>query len=105
MKSLLNITVFASAILSIFSTSLTLYEVPELKETLSVMEEEKSNQEFVKAREMKRIYISHDLSKKSDKESKPFIVANEVENSPTTTEDYINVFGVKISSHNERSNI
>ena len=105
MKSLLNITVFASAVLSIFSTSLTLYEVPELRETLSVMEKEKSNQELVKGREMKRIYISHDVSDKGREQSQPLIVADNKENVTTSAEDHINVFGVKISSSNNRSNI
>ncbi len=105
MKSLLNITVFASAVLSIFSTSLTLYEVPELKEAISVIEEERSEQLSELGKEMKRIYISHDTSTDSKKEFKPFIVSNVVENVPTSTQENINVFGVQVSKSNNQRNI
>ena len=105
MKTLLNITVFASAVLSIFSTSLTLYEVPDLKEALLVMDKEKEIQESNSERDIKRIYISHDVSNKGKEESAPLIAANDRENFSTSTEDDINIFGVKISSNKNRSNI
>jgi len=104
-KSLLNITVFVSAVLSIFSTSLTLYEVPELKETLSVIEEEKSNQEFVKGKEMKRIYISHDVSKTKSIKPAPIVATKNPEIESYSAEDSINVFGVKVSNKNNHRNI
>ena len=105
MKSLLNITVFASAILSIFSTSLTLYEVPSLKETLSVVEEEETVEESKPEKDIKRIYISHDVSDKGREQSQPLIVADNKENVTTSADDHINVFGIRISSNNNRSNI
>lgn len=105
MKNLLNITVFASAVLSIFSTSLTLYEVPDLKEALLVMDKEKEVQESSSRIDIKRIYISHDVSDKGRKQSQPLIVAENKENIITSDEDHINVFGVKISSSNNQSNI
>ena len=105
MKNLLNITVFASAVLSIFSTSLTLYEVPSLKEALSAVEEEETVQESKSEKDIKRIYISHDVSDKGREQSQPLIVADNEEKIITSAEDNINVFGVKISSSNNRSNI
>jgi len=104
-KTLLNITVFASAVLSIFSTSLTLYEVPVLKESISALEKENEVQDSSSASDMKKVYISHDVSKKSEEEFAPLIIANEVENSPTSAENYITVFGVNISNRNNHSNI
>lgn len=104
MKSLLNITVFASAVLSIFSTSLTLYEVPELKEALLIREEEKSNYESNAAKDLKRIYISHDVSGTSNKKSEPTIVTKDTSNVSKSAEDSINVFGVKVvKNHNYRN--
>ena len=105
MKTLLNITVFASAVLSIFSTSLTLYEVPVLKESISALEKENEVQDSSSASDMKKVYISHDVSKKSEEEFAPLIVANEVENSPTSAENYITVFGVQIPTKNASRNI
>ena len=105
MKNLLNITVFASAVLSIFSTSLTLYEVPDLKEALLLMDKEKEIQESNLERNMKRIYISHNVSNKDKEKSTPLIVANDSKNFSTSAEDYISVFGVKVSSNKNRSNI
>jgi len=104
-KTLLNITVFASAVLSIFSTSLTLYEVPVLKESISALEKEYEVQDRSSASDMKKVYISHDVSKKSEEEFAPLIIANEVEGSPTSAENYITVFGVNISNRNNHSNI
>ena len=105
MKTLLNITVFASAVLSIFSTSLTLYEVPVLKESISALEKEYEVQDSSSASDMKKVYISHDVSKKSEEEFAPLIIAKEVENSPTSAENYITVFGVEVPTKNASSNI
>ncbi|GJM14749.1 MAG: hypothetical protein DHS20C13_00760 [Thermodesulfobacteriota bacterium] len=105
MKNLLNITVFASAVLSIFSTSLTLYEVPSLKEALSVVEEGETVQESKSEKDIKRIYISHDISDKDREQSEPLILAENKENITTSAEEHLNVFGVKISSSNNQSNI
>ena len=105
MKNLLNITVFASAVLSIFSTSLTLYEVPDLKEALLVMDKEKEVQESSSRIDIKRIYISHDVSNKGKEKSAPLIVADDSENLLTSAEDYINVFGVQVPNKNARRNI
>ena len=105
MKTLLNITVLAASVLSIFSTSLTLYELPILKESLSALEKEKEAQESSSRSDMKRIYISHDVSNKGKEKSAPLLVADDSGNFSASTEDYINVFGVKISNKNARSNI
>lgn len=105
MKSLLNITVFASAVLSIFSTSLTLYEVPELKEALSAMErKDRIEHETRPEKNMKRIYISHDVSDTTTKNSESLLGTKHSSKDSIFAEDYIKVFGVKISSSN-RSNI
>ncbi len=105
MKSLLNITVFAASVLSIFSTSLTLYEVPILKESLLATEKEKEAQESSSRSDMKRIYISHDVSNKDGYKSAPLLVADDSEKFSTSAEDYINVFGVRLPTKNASSNI
>ena len=105
MKTLLNITVFAASVLSIFSTSFTLYEVPILKESLSVLEKEKEAQESSSRSNIKRIYISHDVSNKGRDKYAPLLVADDSEKFSTSTEDYINVFGVQIPIKNASSNI
>lgn len=104
MKSLLNITVFTSAVLSIFSTSLTLYEVPELKEALSVMEEKKLDHETESQIDMKRIYISHDVSDKTERNSEPVLVTKNSNVDPTSAEDDMTVFGVTISNNTKHKN-
>lgn len=104
-KTLLNITVFASAVLSIFSTSLTLYEVPVLKESIATFEQEYEGQGSSMGSDMKRVYISHDVSKKNKEEHKPIIVTKEAQNVAISDKHYIDVFGVKISNSNNRSNI
>jgi len=96
-KSLLNITVFASAVLSIFSTSLTLYEVPELKKALSVEEEENSSHKSESATEMKRIYISHDVSGTGKNPASPKVATKDSGMESKSAEDSINVFGVLVS--------
>lgn len=105
MKSLLNITVFTSAVLSIFSTSLTLYEVPELKEALSVTKEERSVPELKSGKDMKRIYISHDVSSKRESKSEPLIVTKNNWKKSSPVEESINVFGVKVSKIKSNTNI
>ena len=62
MKNLINITVFASAVLSIFSSSLALYEVPILKEITSSMEKENEGEQNHLRTNIKKIYISHQIS-------------------------------------------
>ena len=104
MKSLLNITVFAASVLSIFSTSLTLYEVPILKESLLAMEKDKEAQESSSRSGMKRIYISHDVSNKDGYKSAPLLVADNREKFSTSAEDYINVFGVLVPNNKARGN-
>jgi len=104
-KTLLNITVFASAVLSIFSTSLTLYEVPALKESISALEKEYEVQDSSSASDMKKVYISHDVSNKGRDKFTPLLVAEDSEKGSTSVENYINVFGVKISNRNNHSNI
>lgn len=104
-KTLLNITVFASAVLSIFSTSLTLYEVPELKEAISVMEEDKTNQEFVAGDEVRRIYISHDVSKTKSIKPAPIVVTKNPKIKAYSAEESIKVFGVTISKGNSHRRI
>lgn len=105
MKSLLNITVFASAVLSIFSTTLTLYEVPELKEALSVMEEDKSNQESEAGEELRRIYISHDVSSNSRPRVAPVLISELLQREASSSEESFNVFGVNISKAKSHRNI
>lgn len=105
MKNLLNITVFASAVLSIFSTSLALYEVPDIKEALSKMDNGQEVQESSTITDIKRIYISHDLSNKGRDKSAPLLVADDSEKFSTSAENYINVFGVQIPTKNASSNI
>jgi len=104
-KTLLNITVFAASVLSIFSTSLTLYEVPVLKESVSAMEKEKEAQESSSRSDMKRIYISHDISNKGRDKDAPLLVADDSEKFSTSTDDYINVFGVEVPTKNASSKI
>ncbi|MGB3729156.1 MAG: hypothetical protein WBA70_07905 [Thermodesulfobacteriota bacterium] len=105
MKTLLNITVFASAVLSIFSTSLTLYEVPVLKESIATLEQEYEVQDSSPTSEKKRVYISYDVSNENKEEHKPIIVAKRAKNLATSDKHYIDEFGVKISNSNNRSNI
>jgi hypothetical protein len=104
-KTLLNITVFASAVLSLFSTSLTLYEVPVLKESMLALEKEYVVQDSSSASDMKKVYISHDVSNKGRDKFTPLLAANDSGNFSTSTEDYIKVFGVKVPNKNARSNI
>ena len=105
MKTLLNITVFAASVLSIFSTSFTLYEVPILKESLSVLEKEKEAQESSSSSDIKRIYISNDFPNKGKEEPTPLFTAKKEVDVSKPAEDYINVFGVQIPTRNVRSNI
>jgi len=95
-KSLLNITVFASAVLSIFSTSLTLYEAPGFKEALSIVEEENSSYIHVPEKELKRIYISHDVSSASETHTVPLVARKNSWKESKSTENAINVFGVLV---------
>ena len=105
MKTLLNITVFAASVLSIFSTSFTLYEVPILKESLSVLEKEKEAQESSSSSDIKRIYISNDFSNKGKEEPTPLFTAKKEVNVSKPAENYINVFGVQVPNKNAGSNI
>ncbi len=104
MKNLLNITVFASAVLSIFSTSLTLYEVPDIKEALSAIEKEEVHKSS-SITDIKRIYISHDVSNQGKDKSAHLLAADDSNKLPTSEEDYINVFGVRLPAKNARRNI
>ena len=69
------------------------------------MEKEKETLESSSRSNTKRIYISHDASNKGKEKSAPLLVVNDSENFSASTENYINVFGVKISSKDNRSNI
>ncbi len=100
MKSLLNITVLISSVLSIFSASLTLYEVPVLKETISAVENEGKVQESSSETDMKRIYISHDVSNIGEEQNAPLLVAKRKQSISDPNEDYINVFGVQVPNKN-----
>lgn len=100
MKSLLNITVFASAVLSIFSTSLALYEAPELKEVLSVVEVENMSNKSESAKEVKRVYISHEVSDTIESRTSPIVANKSSRIEPETSEETINIFGVVVSDNN-----
>jgi len=104
-KSPLNITVFAASVLSIFSTSLTLYEVPILNESLSAMEKEKEAQVRDGEKDPVRIYLSHDVSNKGKDEHTPLFIAEEKVDVSKSPENHINVFGVQVPNENARSNI
>jgi hypothetical protein len=104
-KSLLNITVFAASVLSIFSTSLTLYEVPILKESLSAMEKEKEAQVRDGEKDLVRIYISRDVSIESKEDHAPLFTAKKEVNNSEPQENHLNVFGVQVPIKNARSNI
>lgn len=105
MKNLLNITVFASAVLSIFSTSLTLYEAPDIKEALSAKDKAQEVRISSSSTEKKRIFISHDVSNPDKERSAHLLAANESEKFQSHEEEPIKVFGVKLPAKNTRSNI
>lgn len=105
MKTLLTITVLFSSVLSIFSSSLKLYEMPVFKEALSVIHAGKDVQRSDVKKDPVRIYISHDVSNKSKEEPTPLFIAKKEVNASKPSEDYINVFGVQVPNKNARSNI
>ena len=105
MKSLLNVTIFVSAVLSIFSTSLTLYEVPELKESLSVSEKEKLDQDFKSEQNIRTVYISRDESDSSKRNQKPLMSSKTSLKEKASEEKSINIFGVEVSNHSKNRNI
>ena len=98
MKTLLTITVLVSSLLSIFSSSLKLYEVPEVKEVVSIINEERQFEESNS--EIKRIYISHDVSENHQNNSSQVLHVKKKQHTPSSAENHINVFGVKISNKN-----
>ncbi len=101
MKTLLTITVLVSSVLSIFSSSLKLYEVPVLQEVVPAINKEKGILESNSKDDMKRIYISYDVSNKREISNSPVQQANERKGiKPDTNENYISVFGVKVPSKN-----
>lgn len=105
MKSLLNITVFASAVLSIFSTSLALYEAPELKEAISVVEVDNMSHKSEPAKEVKRIYISHDVSGATKTQESPIVAGKKSWSESKSDQAPINAFGVLVSGNNDYKNI
>lgn len=97
MKSLLNITVLVSSVLSILSTSIALFDVPSINKNISLVENGEKIQESRSQDTLKRVYISHDVS--NDK-SAPVLIANSKKGSSNNEENHINVFGVKVSGKN-----
>ena len=98
MKTLLTITVLVSSLLSIFSSSLKLYEVPVVKEVVSVVNNEKSLEE--KNSDLNRVYISHDVSLNEQHKQSPILAAKKKQDRDQSSEYYINVFGVKVPNKN-----
>ena len=75
MKTLLTITVLFSSVLSIFSSSLAIFEMPVFKESLYVIEKGKDVQRSDVKKDSVRIYIPHDVSNRSKEEPTPLITA------------------------------
>ncbi len=98
MKTLLTITVLVSSLLSIFSSSLKLYEVPVVKDVVSIVNKEKGIE--VRYSDLKRVYISHDVYKNGQDKQSPILVAKKKNNANHSSENYINVFGVKVPNKN-----
>ena len=98
MKTLLTITVLVSSLLSIFSSSLKLYEVPVVKDVVSIVNKEKGIE--VRYSDLKRVYISHDVSENGQDKQSPILVAKKKHNANHSSENYINVFGVKVPNKN-----
>ncbi|MEM7008156.1 MAG: hypothetical protein AAF462_03395 [Thermodesulfobacteriota bacterium] len=94
MRSLLNVTVLISSVLSIFSTTLALYDMPEIKEKVAAVENGERISRANTQSEMKRIYISHDASE--DKASILEIATINKSLSSENKNDHINVFGVSV---------
>ena len=105
MKSLLNISVFASAVLSIFSTTLTIYEVPTIKESLSVLKEDNVDQKSGSEKEIMRVYISFDSSKKDETHRDTVLVTRNSMSNSSTYKNQFSVFGIRMASNNNWSNI
>ena len=103
MRSLLNITVLISSVLSIFSASLTLYDVPVLKETISAIDDGSEVQESNSEDAMKRIYTSHDVSNKGVETNKPLLVAEGKQNISEVSENYLEVFGVRVPNKTSKA--
>ena len=104
-KTLLTITVLVSSALSIFSSSLKLYEVPVFKEAVSVIGMGKEVQASKERKDPVKIYISHDVSNEGKEKQMPLLIAEEKVNVSKPQEDHINVFGVRIPHKSDRSNI
>ena len=98
MKTLLTITVLVSSLLSIFSSSLKLYEVPVFREVVSVIKQDNGARDI--SSETKRVYISHDVSGNTLENNTPLVVAKKNKTTQQTDEKYINVFGVKVPNKN-----
>ena len=96
MKSLLNVTVLVSSVLSILSTSLALYDMPSFKDLSSIENGEKVQKSKLEDG-LKRVYISHDIP---DNKSAPVLVAGKKKGAINNAEETLNVFGVKISNKN-----
>lgn len=93
MKSLFNITVFASAFLSILSTSLTFLDTPAVRESISEFDK---TRESASGRGIKRVYISHDTSNQTKQKYRTLIAASKGGNLNSYDEENINELGVKI---------
>lgn len=96
MKSLLNITVLVSSVLSILSTSLALYDMPSFKDIPSIENGEKVQENGLND-SLKRVYISHDSS---NHKNTPVLVAGNKKNATSNSKESLNVFGVKVPNKN-----
>ena len=102
LKSLFNITVFASAFLSILSTSLTLLEIPAARESISEIDQ---THESASGKKIKRVYISHDTSNQTIQKYRPLIALSKGNKSNFYDKEHIHVFGVKTYRSKDYSKI
>ena len=105
MKALLNITIFISSILSIVLSSVNVYEMPVIKETLSVVNLVRDVSKSDGDEDTVRVYISHDSSEKDKERSTTLIVAGKKDDTSTSPKNYIEAFGVKVPVKNEQGRI
>ncbi len=105
MKSLLTITVLVSSALSIFSSSMKLYEMPVFKEALSAINTGKEVWKNDGGKDTIRISLSHDVSNESKENHAPLFTAKKEVNNSELQENHLNVFGVQVPNENARSNI